>query len=704
MSRHHPARALSGLGATAVLLASLAPGLPTARPAAAAPTLRVSAEQLGFDRIGVRRGATWRLADSLDGARPTDYREGPAGWVPVAGDTNGDGTATVSLFRDGVWRLRDATRGPVRTFRFGVAGDVPVVGDWNADGVDTVGVFRRGRWLLREANAAGPSRSFVYGRAGDRPVVGDWDGDGGSDIAVQRGNQWHQRDAPGAGPTSRVFRLGVAGDVPVAGDWDHDGRDTPGLFRRGTWIFQQGNGFGRTQVAYLGRAGDRPVVRRTPGLAAGVSHRVVRRGSALAHVATVELAAASSPDTVLSQNRLLGLERTSQLARRAGAALAINGDYALPNGRPVHLFAADGRLGQTPQLIGRAFGIDAAGTQVPMGSPTVATTVTASTGDTTTATIDLPRWNSGRPDGDAFAAYTAVGEDLETPPDGVCYAGLERRSGPQLGTDGTVRTSMAITGTRCGGPAPAVDGSTIMLATNRFHAGEPVVRELRKGPAQLSMLVGFPGAVDAMGGSPLLLSHFEQQRQDLSGDGGFFGPNPRTALGVTADGRLLLVVVDGRQSGYSSGMGLQELADLMTSLGARDAINLDGGGSSTMWLNGLVVNRPSDGPERAVSSALVVLPGGDPGEADVTLAPLTADTAALRGADAVPALPDAGPPAAGTPGAGAPVAVRPAAGAPAAALTDPASTGGLADALSRSGVDLPPALELADRSYDARRP
>ena len=89
--------------------------------------------------------------------------------------------------------------------------------------------------------------------------------------------------------------------------------------------------------------------------------------------------------------------------------------------------------------------------------------------------------------------------------------------------------------------------------------------------------------------------------------------HPRTAVGIMADGRVLLVVVDGR-SLRSGGASIVGLANLMRSLGAVDALNLDGGGSSTMVVNGRVVNSPSDGHERAVTSALVVLPGPDAGE------------------------------------------------------------------------------------------
>ena len=68
--------------------------------------------------------------------------------------------------------------------------------------------------------------------------------------------------------------------------------------------------------------------------------------------------------------------------------------------------------------------------------------------------------------------------------------------------------------------------------------------------------------------------------------------NPRTALGVTEDGHYLFVVSDGRTS-ESEGLSLYEMAEFMQSLGAATAYNLDGGGSSTMYFNGEVVNNPT---------------------------------------------------------------------------------------------------------------
>lgn len=82
--------------------------------------------------------------------------------------------------------------------------------------------------------------------------------------------------------------------------------------------------------------------------------------------------------------------------------------------------------------------------------------------------------------------------------------------------------------------------------------------------------------------------------------------NPRTLLGVDRQGRMLLVTADGRQPGLSDGLGLHEGAELMKSLGAVEAMALDGGGSVTMTVNGKVINAPSDGTERAVGDALLL--------------------------------------------------------------------------------------------------
>lgn len=84
-----------------------------------------------------------------------------------------------------------------------------------------------------------------------------------------------------------------------------------------------------------------------------------------------------------------------------------------------------------------------------------------------------------------------------------------------------------------------------------------------------------------------------------------YGRHPRTAVALTFDGDLLMVVVDGRTQ-RNAGMKLEELATYLRTLGARHAINLDGGGSSSMIIKGRTVNAPSDGCERRISNGILV--------------------------------------------------------------------------------------------------
>ena len=82
--------------------------------------------------------------------------------------------------------------------------------------------------------------------------------------------------------------------------------------------------------------------------------------------------------------------------------------------------------------------------------------------------------------------------------------------------------------------------------------------------------------------------------------------HPRTAMGWSKT-HYFLVEVDGRQPDLSVGMTFPELASYMVELGCEEAINLDGGGSATMWVLGQVVNSPSEGRERTGANGLVVI-------------------------------------------------------------------------------------------------
>jgi hypothetical protein len=126
-------------------------------------------------------------------------------------------------------------------------------------------------------------------------------------------------------------------------------------------------------------------------------------------------------------------------------------------------------------------------------------------------------------------------------------------------------------------------------------------------------------------GGPLLLRHgavaLDPVRdgwspQDIDGadrgafyNGWYLRRNPRTAAGVTRDGKIILLTVDGRRPAHSVGLSIPEVAQVMRGLGAVDAINLDGGGSTAMVVDGALQGVPSDATgERPDGDAIVVLP------------------------------------------------------------------------------------------------
>ena len=154
-----------------------------------------------------------------------------------------------------------------------------------------------------------------------------------------------------------------------------------------------------------------------------------------------------------------------------------------------------------------------------------------------------------------------------------------------------------------------------------------------------------------VGGHPVLLRGGERQPLDPR-DGMAMGRHPRTLLGWTAAGELLLVTIDGRQPGYSNGATLHEAVDLLLGLGATDAINLDGGGSTTFAMRcpggACVANRPSEGRQRPVPVALALVPSA-PG----------LQAADVRPASAEPAPAGVQPPAAVVPSPTAPPAPAP---------------------------------------------
>lgn len=123
---------------------------------------------------------------------------------------------------------------------------------------------------------------------------------------------------------------------------------------------------------------------------------------------------------------------------------------------------------------------------------------------------------------------------------------------------------------------------------------------------QLQLTPGWNNAKHIIAGGPYLVKDNEIFI-DMTAEklGAIGGRNPRTAIGYTKDNDLILITADGRE-GHSVGLTLVELAGLMKSLGCTNAINLDGGGSTVMYVDGDIVNKPVQTGGIALSNALVI--------------------------------------------------------------------------------------------------
>jgi hypothetical protein len=223
----------------------------------------------------------------------------------------------------------------------------------------------------------------------------------------------------------------------------------------------------------------------------------------------------------------------------------------------------------------------------------------------------IDRWNQGPPDIGEIAAFSPAGGSLETPPAGACSihlapTGPSTPSADRPGFD----QAFAIDRSACEADAMTVGRGVVLSAV----AGTDEATTLRSFTLGTSVTVhlsvGWSDAYDVIGGDTMLV----HDGRTMPCTGWSCSVQPRTAIGAQADGKLLMVVVDGRQRKWSLGLTHDALARLMKRLGAVEAINLDGGGASTMVVKGDVVNRPSDGSLRHVTTAAMILPGPDPDE------------------------------------------------------------------------------------------
>lgn len=156
------------------------------------------------------------------------------------------------------------------------------------------------------------------------------------------------------------------------------------------------------------------------------------------------------------------------------------------------------------------------------------------------------------------------------------------------------------------GKAIAVENGTVIaesygslsIPENGFVvvAPEKIINQIDKSKKlklNIKMNPEWDGVNHIIGGGPYLIKNNEiyvdMTAQKLSAIG---GRNPRTAIGYTKDNHLIMMTADGRE-GSSIGLTLYELAELMKEFGCINAMNLDGGGSTVMYVNGYVVNKPA---------------------------------------------------------------------------------------------------------------
>lgn len=414
-----------------------------------------------------------------------------------------------------------------------------------------------------------------------------------------------------------------------------------------------------------------------------------RRGPNRIRVLRLSPASPFTLDMELAHDVIPGHERTSSMASRNGAVAAINGDYTLlPSdryaGRPVHTFAQNSQLMTSPLVYGRNFAMTPDEQSFFFGHPKGRMWLTRSE---TAEEWAIDAWNQAPIAFGEVSAFTTAGGSTLRPPRNACSARLLPTGTPALRPEQTsVTQTFTVSVTRCASKRLARQGGVVIAAPRDSTEGTQIQTGLV--PAEtvsLDWTTGWTGVNETIGGNPTLLENGTETIGDCPASSAFCGRNPRTAIGLDGRGRVLLVTVDGRQAG-SVGMTMDELADLFRYLGATSALNLDGGGSTTMWVRGRIVNKVSDPSERPVGSSILIVPGAPEPEPTPTPTVLPTATPTVEPSPQIPSLSVAD-------GAAETVACK--------VLTDPGSTGGLLDLLARrkSGTFSDPALRAALRAY-----
>lgn len=325
-----------------------------------------------------------------------------------------------------------------------------------------------------------------------------------------------------------------------------------------------------------------------PGITYTSWLRSTASGPVLAHILAVDPNAGYMVRPAVSNGAIQGLEPLMAMVERTHALAAVNGSYFGLDGSIIGLLKIDGEIVSTPELPRTALGIMPNGkmlidqvhyegkVMLPDGQTVPINAVNRERGENELVVYNglyAPATGSNNY-GQEYVVIndkvTAVNpSNSQIPPDGVILSAH--------GEAARLMASLKV-------------GDNVKVQQTLGTVWDKTEHVLGAGP----MLV--------KNNSVYLTTKIEEFGSDVAG-----GRAPRTALGLKADGHILAVVVDGRQEN-SIGMTLLEMALFMQELGVQDAMNLDGGGSSEMVVKGRIVNKPSDGRERRVGDALVIVP------------------------------------------------------------------------------------------------
>ena len=351
--------------------------------------------------------------------------------------------------------------------------------------------------------------------------------------------------------------------------------------------------------------------------------RQIVHGVALYHVTDASLVSPAAPlsiwllhvdprladlKAVLANDAIVDTETVPDIAARTRAVAAINaGFFLLPTGDPSGIYKLDGQLVSDTRRQRGAFGIIRREGMAPrfiFGRVSATMALRIRRRVRPDVRMEIAGVDTTRRLGRLMLFTPAYHSHTDTAPGGREWI---VRGRPLTVADPP--RSQGKTPIPADGFVLSYGGQRVPAALEALRPGATVDLETRYLPVE-GRADDWALATEIVGGAGLLLYDgrvtSDWTIENLAA--GFSETrHPRTMVGTDAAGSLWLVTVDGRQPALSAGMTLEELRDLARRLELVNALNLDGGGSTTMWVGGQVVNSPSDaaGP-RKVSDALVV--------------------------------------------------------------------------------------------------